>query len=483
MGQNGFIYDKMGLNLKYVDWIEKPGACQKDRACLLRYTDPKGVTRCTNTLVGHSCKHVVNGYASEKERFVEAANKMEFDSRIPLSISDVKESVVSSYKKISLELLKDAEVTVSGEGENIRFVCSGRDFTDGMVDFLGFEPPWIKRYGEQYEKPDDKYRVIGIISAYFNYSSPDTYAMYRLVHQKYYERKDIGTSVSPTLGVEQNSDYWGSGKGTYTIPIIDEAFSQGGLYYLPYAGDNYSAGVVNYYYNAKYGDYLCDFYNESASIIPKNKKAGKMIWDRVGASTKDELKGIVKVYENVYATKIISDYLKMLPIKGYKPEVYCGLKGKHGSSSLTKHISYLNNKALKLHQIIQYEMIVQRRYLERKRNVFEKHFAGKSAGTILDLVNNNYDLDPACGSIADHTAFSYVDSLIQYYLAAYVFLNNCVIVYGEKSKEYEWSKDEIHKWIDHYEKTKESMNNAFFMEWLNIYDDIFQMSRQIKELG
>ena len=168
----GFIYDQVGYILEYMEWHEKPGTCNwHDEGCPLKIAHT-GKGKCHSNLVGHCCKHVVRGYEIEKERYRSVTDQFGISNMIPSCIWNKDDRVVKNYENVSKKMLSSSIVSACGEGNNIRFLCSGQAVTDGMVTILSYEEI-IGRY--YYGHHEGSKKVAGIVSSFFNYISADIF--------------------------------------------------------------------------------------------------------------------------------------------------------------------------------------------------------------------------------------------------------------------------------------------------------------------
>lgn len=209
---------------------------------------------------------------------------------------------------------------------------------------------------------------------------------------------------------------------------IEYAFDQAKLFYRNGQNkDNYSEGAIYHYFHDKYNEKLLEMYDKIASVsaIKDCKRPGHIIWDTKKESYNDELKNIIKSYENIYSSKTIMDYLLEANNKDFQPRMNYGFERKDYNWGLVDTLEKNTGRYLqKGNTAVLYEMIVQRRFVERKANVIESHYGTSIIDQILSVLQENEKNNAAVGSIADYSAFMLVSCFADYFKAIYVFTVN-----------------------------------------------------------
>ena len=65
MEKISFVYKKKGCMISEASWIEKLGQCNLENDDCRMVVKKQEQMRCNSNLVGHCCKHVVNGSSHE----------------------------------------------------------------------------------------------------------------------------------------------------------------------------------------------------------------------------------------------------------------------------------------------------------------------------------------------------------------------------------------------------------------------------------
>lgn len=480
MAKQGFIYEGIGIDIQAANWIDKMGTCEKqDSECALCVLGEGGKIKCKNNLVGHCCKHVVFGMDSEKERYRNVVNELGMSDVIPDGICSENDKVIKIYEELSHKVLKTTSaISLSGENGNIRVVCEGQDIMSGASDFLG------------YVKIKDEWSAIehyrfGIISSFFNYASSESYTLFRLCHQRYYEARNIGKKISPTLLVRQSG--WSIADEDIDLSQIDYAFDQAKLFYRIDKSDNdYSKGSIYYFFHERNKRDLEEMYRRIASLQPirESKRPGNIIWDSNKNEVNDALRNIIKEYEKVYNSKIIMEYLLICADPDFKPGMYFGIEKEDYALDFADILGKSTGRYLKKNNTnVLYEMIIQRRYLERKANMFEMHYGKKCMPRILEIIKENATKESSIGSAADYSAFSIILLLVEYFMAVYVFINNCEITHAIENEHHkEFLRKHSQKFLDSYYRVRFDIIDVLFEEWWGIFDDLFGIEKSISKI-
>ena len=476
MGINGFIYKDKYYSLGEADWVGKKGVCDdkirkkcKERSIKCKYEIPDGEkTRCDKTLIAHSCKHVLFGNDREKESYIEAVKRLKLDENISDDVPPNK-TLVENYDHISKDLLKDAVVSVTGERKDIRFACNSRNNNDGLVDFLG------------YSKAESR---IGILSSFFNFSSAEAYTLYFLTYQRYYEKKKKGSYAAPTLSIRLE-DIDNPEKQIESISVVEESLACGKTYYSEMEKCDYSLGVIYHFFLRKHRSEFEKFYNvlsdKIPAIISSQKKYDIREWKGIKNIAEDEgFRRPVRDNENVYASKLVLDYIHLMSAPCFEPFLRYG-------SNKTKYCPSFGSfcpegsfyKGLKKECALNYELAIQYCYLQRKKICFKFHYWEKYED-ILGVVRENKDTSEKYESVADYTAFSFVNYLVEYFFAVFTLLDNCEKLFGRKSEGYLCCMKEFKTWKNYYDSVKKEMDDGgYFQNWLNRFEYFFDLSKKI----
>ena len=484
MSRFGFLYDGHGYEIDHVQWISKPGRCaEKEDSCPMGYLDENGEWKCINNLVGHSCKHVVKGSENEKARYKEVMSEWQKDEIIPESIQRETDDVINNYEEMSKGVLKaPASVSITGEGKNIRIVCDGTGVLDGSVDFMSFETPWRKEYGSDIlmKEEDERDKHLGIISSYFNISSGDIYVMYRLVYQRYFEKKKRGRNVSPTI--RRTEEYSPSD----VLPELDFAFDQARLFYRDKKDENYSLGAMFYFFWSKYvqTELLKKMYLEMIPAFAEHRKPGHLIWNLPAKSNLSEALTKVKIYEHVYSARTMMEYIEIIGGSEFKPDMHLWQGNVGALPYITDYLGSRTGAFYKDKAKTQFELIIQRKLLDRIGNVFETRYTAESLSQIADFIVENEIEDGKVGSVADHASYAVAGYLIEYFVALYVFCHNSHEVYkGDSSHcDYDYIREQIRKWNNCRDNCTRVLRGGLFNEWLNVFNDLYHVEKRLAEI-
>ncbi len=449
MYKKGIVLSNLAIDIDEAEWISKTGDCRFKSACSYRKTS-KGNDKkeCESTLYGHCCKHVVNGDVIEKEKYRLIAKRLGIDNSIPASVQNCS-SVVENYRKLSREVLKDPFVSASCDKEKVRIACSGRGATAGMTDFLSFE-------SDDFSGP--QYKHLGIISSYFNFSNPELYTLYRLVHKKYFKGINVSTETAPVdVVVEEYGDY------RRELSQIEKALGVGPLLCLN-CSSNYDrcVGVVYSYYRDVYSEDLKIFYASIMGELSTLSGINRAMW-RDGIYESKRLNELVKREENIYVSKIVVEYLQLLGISSFMPEIFYGGKSSY-TPNFAEYFKKTTGRSRK--EVRRSELNIQSSYVQLKEKNFENHYR---------CITGYFDMNAVIGSIDDHVAFSLVNYLVEYFLAVYVWAYNCCDEFGPSSIQYGESKKRMRIWEGYYDQIKDQTGKRLIVEWLNLFEDIYKI--------
>lgn len=471
MEKISFVYKKKGCMISDASWIEKLGQCNLENDDCDMAVKKQEEMRCNSNLVGHCCKHVVNGSSHEKELFLKAVGKE--DAILPRNIRSKNDEIVKQYEKLSESVLQEpASVFLSGDGKYVRIVCEGSGKNGGIVDYLGYGK---RASGGSWRV--EEYPELGIVSSFFNLNCGDAYVIFRLAHQRYYEHLAKGKNVSTVLLHKGWSSIAENEK--ISIPLIDQAFDQAALSYYSCPDGNYSAGTLYHYFYNRYNSDLDIMYGEMTEYIDADSKPNKQIWN----TEKEQATNIRKImnrYENVYTARNMMEYLIMIYGPGFTPDLNYGidhlikLSDYVSSSNPDKHVT---EKACK-----QYEMILQKKHLERVCDSMKAHYSEDAIKSIGDFIAENEREYSEVGGVADHAAFSAAYSLVGFFVSVYVFWRACKEIYRDGICQYKFIQEIIDEWFRTYDRFNVLNGKKLFAEWLDIFDDILQFRSHMIEL-
>ncbi len=483
MSHFGFLYDGRGYRIDEVDWIAKPGRCeQEDPSCPMAALGEDGKWKCVNTMVGHSCKHVVNGNANEKARYKELMSQWLKDENIPESIQSVTDEVVNNYKKLSHEIIQaESPVSIVGDGKKIRIICDGIGILDGAIDCMSFEVPWREDYfTKQLFEPETDYKILGIISSYFNLSSADSYVMYRLVYQRYFEKKNRGRNVSPTI--RRTEGY----SPADILPEIDLAFDQARLFYREKKDENFAFGAIFYFFWSKYvkTDFLKNLYQEMMPAFVEHRKPGHLIWDDHSKSNLSKALERVKKGERIFSARTILEYIEIIAGSEFDPNLNIWQGDIGAIPSITDYMHTNTKRHYKEKERKQFEMIIQKRLLDRVGDVFENRYKEQILDEMSDFIEENERNENVVGAVADYASYTVANYLTEYFVVLYVFCHNSHEIYkGDSSHcDYDYIREQVRKWNNCRDNCTRVLRGGLFNEWMSIFNNLYQVDKRLEEI-
>ena len=484
MARSGFVYNGYGYQIDVAEWITKPGRCEKNICPLQNGYDYRGNPICESTLISHACKHVVYGSPYEKERYSEAVSLNKKDSFIPPEIRSKEDDVIKNYKELSLQLLKEpVSISLSGEGKKILIVCNGMGKLDGLIDILSFEPLPQGDKEPRCIRSSNECRGLGLISSYFINAHYDAFVMYRLVHQRYFEKRKQGKNIAPTV---IRKEYYEQSINDF--PLVDMAFDQGRLYFRNKEDGNYSFGVMFYFFwenNVKSG-HLHLLYDKTAPIFLQYQKSSDLFQEWYSEKdTKKALKDIIKIDEHVYFARTLLEYIRIIAGPDFDPEMNVWYDKELEMKALPLLTACMKNNTgsiLSEQKSIQYEMILQWQLLERIGNVLESHYKGLIT-KIAAIIAENEQHDDAIGYVADFASYAIANHLMEYYVVSYVFCHNYQTVYKSDTNQSDTIQsdicEKIKKWNANYEECKRILQGRLFKEWCIIFRDLLHVDKTL----
>ncbi len=471
MALSGFIYNGNGYDIRQVCWAKKQVECEGNvEYCPLK----KSFGKCEDTLIKHCCKHVINGMQHEKDRYCEVMSECGKKDQIPDKIYGKNDQIIKDYEELSSMVIKDpASVSLTYDQKSVRVVCEGADSTDGLAVFMGFEK--TDSFGGQKKK-----KHLGIVSAYFNMSSIETYVMFRLVYQRYFEKRSYGVHVSPVIGVAESS-------GEIELSTLDFAFSYAEQLYTCQL-ENPSLGAVYYFFWEKYvrKHYLDELYSGMTNaLVPyRKRKLKQLVLGTEDSQVKAALNGLKK-FEYIYAARTIVEYISIIAGSEFCPNRKIVQGEEVGLPYATDIFSRETGKYYKKSNMEKkYELIIQWKFLNIVGDRFSSIY---STVNLHDLANNisGYEMRGAEeGSIADQVSYSVASHLLRYFLSLFVFCHNFYECYDGQIDNEEATKihREIIKWRRWKVELEDTLKGNLYREWLKIFDDLFRVEEKYSEI-
>ena len=469
MQKNGFYYNRKAYCLNEADWHESSKQCQSRSRC------GENAKVCSG-LVVHCCKHVVYGTDHERQLYAEAAEKLALDSTIPPAVRSPEDEVVKNYRKLSKEVLACTyAISLSGEGGNFRIACEGNGGTEGITDYLGFETHG--NWGS----------VLGLISSYFNFSSPENFCMLRLIKQRYMEHLDTGKGVSCVPAVTGSI----FGKRHTQVPAADYAFQTARLLY---SGENDNAlaraALAMFYFHKRQQD-LRAFYGalccnpEFCGAVSGQERLDSFILQESENKKSKESQFLyeqIKYYHHVYAARLALQYLLRLGGEEFRADAVFKRDGLWNDLNL---MFFIENKP-SIQRKCRGELLLHMSFVRRIKNTFKNHFFNNQT-LVLDGLHENEERDSSIGSVADYSAFTLVSNAVLCFVAAYELLLSFRSSYHSSSEIYESLKNSIYSSIDTllllYNGAREKRCGKLLDEWWDFFDILFDLTSRSEELS
>lgn len=464
MKEKGFIYNGCVYDIRHVDWSEKTGRCDYV-SCNGRLKDKTDSEKCQSSLLGHCCKHVINGTDFEKGKFKDASG---YEGDIPDCLYDQSDDVVQCYHDVSKEIVKGANAfSISGEGKTVRITCEGSGKTEGGVDFISIVE---KCWGN-----DCIGYNMGIISSFFSGCNSELFFVYRLLFQKYEEKRIMGKNVCcmPLL-LDREID----------IPKLDFAIKQAPQMYNSKKKDNdYSLAALYIYFFEKYHELHKVFYQNISRIGDLYMNNVDLLIDDISEKSEENekntsLKKAMILNEKIYQAHVMMEYILLIEEETFKPFL---LYGEDYCKKLGDYMMEFSGADMQERKKIQCELVLQRRLLFRKFNVVNSHYK-KFMGKLVEVIAENEKVDNGVGSIADYTTFSIVSSLVEYFVILYVFAQNMKEIYGQDHERFKIVRDEYMKWNELFESVHSHEKGVFFEQWWVIFNRLLQVDVRMAEL-
>lgn len=464
MSRISFVYDGQGCSLDCMQWKEKAGDCARRDAdsCPMKLLGEEG--KCDSTLVGHTCKHVIHGSRYEKSAFANAVRGKSGAADIPDSIRNESDDVVKNYEELSVEAARDpASIVISGSCGNISLICNGKGNLDGLTSILNFGNTSYRCSGTRAYQ-DSMQKSWGIVSSFFNYSSSDLYALYLLVHQRYYQNMNVGRHVSPVLLHKRIGNKEEEMSEIFEVSPVERALAMAQLLCRDSSvKTDLPLGVVSDYYIEKYLYTIEDFAIDAI-------EAGHEAKDR---------KRVSMLYGKVCAVWFLLKYIKDIANGGIENVPYYD---EHAFLWSDKLISALREKG-NLKGMLD-------TFVEGKRKGFDSHYMRGSIRRIRQFIRENAQEDDREGSVADYAVFSIVNELFSYFVVLFEVWKIFVGEYGENSKEVHALKDEVVIWDRCFRKYKYSFVGPrscgceyhLYKKWSGIFNDLFSYRQKADEI-
>ncbi len=472
MKENGFYYNGKGYNVSSAEWLTSQKDCQTQKRCGEDFRKCEG-------LVVHCCKHVIYGTDHEKQLYTEVTERLGIDGSIPAVVRSQNDPAVGNYRTLSRQLLLDTQaISLCGEGTNLRVACEGDNDTEGLVDYLTFSD-----------------NELGVISSYFNFSSPEFFSMLRLIKQRYIEHRDEGKGVS-CVPVRTLKDF---GKWrAFQAPTADYAFMQTTTLYSG-EDDHHlarAAFAIFCFYKRKedlknlYSDLRSDEIFRSA--VDDEDRLNAFI-NREAADGKDErsdyLYGQIKRFQNVYTARLVLAYLLRVAGETFHTDAVFGREGPWGRLNLMSFVEDQPDRKRKARG----ELLLMLSFMKRNRNSFRDHYY-KSLDITLRALSNNEKMDSSIGSIADYSAFSMVSGAAMCLIASCELLHTFQEAsYEETSKTYrriyEAIRNQIIDTMTLYKDTRKrcedlkTYSGKLLGEWWELFDMLFEPETQSRYLS
>ena len=469
-----FYYHGKRYDVSDADWLEGVKSCQSQRRC-------GDECKSCSGLVVHCCKHVVYGTEHEQERYRNVADKLEFDSAIPSAVRTERDAVVRNYRALSRKVLQYTQaISLTGEGKSFRVACEGHTDTEGLTDYLTFQK--------------NEYRgntVLGVVSSFFNFSTPETFSMLRLIKQKYFEHQRKGRGVS-CVPAASGADF--QKQLAYHVPAADYAFSEANTYW-PAGDDTGCARAVFFrFLYHKRRDALQSFYwdlwDEEAYYNAAFYEKDRM-QDCIAAALQDERSAAydeayrqLTHYQNVYSAWIAYLSLGRFLAKG---NPVSSLPNDEPVWSLTP---FLQN-----HQKPEpREVFLQLVFLKRMQNTIIKRFSDRHKEIWKELEDNE-KRDASIGSTADYSAFTLVSAFAISLVAASELRLTFDRVFDKRSKTYgDWYRKHkkalralLRTTLEAYTEFRNECSGKCaskrLAEWWEIFERIFDLEAKRKVLA
>ncbi|MBR5973961.1 MAG: hypothetical protein IK020_02145 [Clostridiales bacterium] len=450
------FYNGVRWSLDRVSWTEKTGVCKgacRDHATKQWCPLFRGRNTCHGSnLVEHTCKHVVFGNEDEKQFFRDAMESMDKDGTIPSELRSDNDPVVQNYKSMSEKVVREpVAVNISGTSNGVSLICNGDGDLAGMVGVVRYDHVQHKDpYTGAFEK-DERRKEWGIVSAFFNNSSGDLFALYRLVHQRYYEHLDKGQNVSPVLKFRWDAKRKSHDLDNLDVSEVETAFAVGPLLYQGTDEKNHASGVVFSYFLSKY---------------PEEKLGTMDAFLRGCAGKKEEAKKCVLFWDKVWLACLLLGYIRRISSVDFKKSSFYG----------DEEYTLIDAKEwLKTGE-------VRKNILERMGDAFVKHYQKEKLDNIADFISENEMVDDETGSIVDYSCFTVVNELFMYFMVLYEVWKWMAGAFGEEDLEVRALQPLAQAWVDSFEECKKKIRNRHFQEWVGIFNDIFRFKKSVKEM-